>query len=494
MTTLNSDWLTTHPGPLGFEVDSATETVTLTDQHGARLQTTGTRDAQQLLADMTAANRRLWAAHAAPQQLAHGAFLDAIGASRVWCATTMDRALFPAREKAPVQPGQPTAAAVVAFQSAPPVHRERALEIEEEDRLWRVAAKRGYALDTKFLPRERSVRTIELDEIASEIGVDVRASQRVKAKWLTAHGVKFTETAEPGWTQPTNCDTSAMPKEHAEVWKRYKDGHSIKKRLEILTRIGVDRDERDRVYPLIETNSAVTGRMSISEPGMQGWPAELRAAVLAEPGTTVIAFDHSSAEMKVLARMMGDPGFTRKVMEGDLYADIAALTGRTRKDEKWRAIAHLYGQVESSLAKQVGAEQARTSKAAIEAVAPEISKWAAAQTARVRRGERLFTLLGRPLPMLTGEDVDSRFSKAANLLIQSSARDFFGLGVRRAAAALGEQALWIPLHDELFVLAPTDQVADTMAKLTEAMTIDLGEGIVLTGTAKVLGNRWGKTD
>jgi hypothetical protein len=493
VTAANSVWLTTHPSPLAFEVDSASETVALTDQHGETLTATG-RGAQQLIVDVQAANRRLWAAHAAPQQLVHGRFLDAIGAPRVWCATTMDRALCPARCKEPVAAGRATAQAVLRFQSAPRTHRERALEVEEEDRLWRAAAKRGYRLDTQFLPRERSIRKVRLDEITAEIGLDVRARQQVKARWLSEHGVKYTVTAEPGWTQPTNCDISAMPAEHAGAWKLYQEGHSIKKRLEILTRIGVDRDEFDRIYPLIEVNTAVTGRMSISDPGMQGWPAELRAAIKAEPGTTVIAFDHSSAEMKVLARMMGNPEFTRKVMEADLYADIAALTGRDRKAEKWRVIAHTYGQTESSLANQVGVGQARATKAAIEAVAPEISQWAAQQTARARRGEQLHTVLGRPLPVLTGESVDTRFSKAANLLVQGSARDFFGLGVRRAAAALGEQALWIPLHDELFVLAPNDAVPETMAKLTEAMTIDLGDGVVLTGTAKVLGNRWGKTD
>jgi hypothetical protein len=485
-------WLSAHPGPLAIELSSSTRSIRLTDQAGAVLSVVGLEDSRTLIAALEAAGRIPWAPFAARQQLDHLAFLAALSWPRIRCATTVDRAIEPAREKPPLAGGTLTAATIARHADAPETVRRIAAGIEAEDRIWRTAAARGYRLDMRLLPVERQTRHRELDAVTRDLKLDIRQGDRVKAEWLTARGIGFTRTEDSGWTQPSVCDVSRMQAEFADEWKAYERAHSTLKRVRILDGVQRSHTAEGRLHPLIQVNSATTGRMSVSRPGIQGWPAELRQILRTEPGTDCIAFDHSSAEMRVLARLMGDASFTRKIVGSDIYQQIADLTGTTRGDEKWRLIAYTYGQRLGGLAKRVGAEQARATHEAIEQVVPEIPAWCAEQTERAARGERLVTLFGRPLPALDGCDYDHRPEKAANLIVQGSARDAFGLGVRRAAAALGEEAIWIPLHDELFVLAPHNSHNPTIAALSEAMTVDLGDGVSMTGEARVLGNRWGK--
>ncbi|MEY9953936.1 DNA polymerase [Leifsonia sp. EB34] len=494
MTGETDRWLLAYPGPLGFEVSSKTESVRLTDHQGAVLRAEGAGAARELIDAVDRAGRRLWAAHAALQQGEHGQFLAQLGTPRVHCATTVSRALGNPGVAERLAPGRDTAAAMLSYQQSPIARRQLALQVEQEDNLWRAVSRRGYRLDLARLASERQTRERELDQICRQLSLDMRANQQVHAAWLAAHGIRVTRTDEPGWTHPSKCDTSQMAASFQEGWELYTRGHSVLKRTRILNGVSKLRDHGGRVHPIIETNSAVTGRMSIRSPGLQGWPAELRGILLAEPGTTVIAFDHSSAEMKVLARLIDQPSFTRKVTETDIYTSLAERLGATRKQAKVVLIAYTYGRSQTALAELVGVEQARAYHDAISSLVPEVVCWVNEQTRRARQREPLQTLFGRPLPPLTGQSRQTRFSKASNLLVQGSARDAFGVGIRRTAESLGVDALWIPMHDELFVLAPTQKAAAVAQALSAAMTVDLGEGVSLTGEAKILGDRWGKSD
>lgn len=482
-------FLAANSGPLAVEFSSRSKSVRLTSTSGAVLAASGSEAIRDLLA--LASARKLWAQDAATQEREHFKFLQELGNPRIHCALTVDRALAPARDKPTPPSGQALAQLVASFAGASPVAKRHALDAEYEDYLWRAVARRGYLLHRQDLAIERRTRHHELADFAREYGVDIRRSDELKSEWLAARGVKFTRTEDYGWSRPSSCDISAMPEQHTEAWEAYSKAHLTLKRVQILDGLARRQHTDGRVRPLIRTNQAVSGRMAVRDPGMQSIPTELRHVFVVEPGFDLIGFDHSNAELRVLARLMGDAAFTKRVLHGDPYAEIAEVTGRTRNEEKWRLLAFSYGQQEDSLAEIVGVEQAHATHEAIKSLFPEIPQWCREQTARARRGETLTTLSGRPLPKLTGRPRE-RFFKAANLLVQGSARDAFGLGVRRAAERLGESNLWFPLHDELFVLSPKGHNDETAAALDEAMTIDLGEGVVLTGTPKVYRGRWGK--
>ena len=483
-------WLAANRGPLAVELSSATKSVRLTSAAGGVFTVTGVEEAKALFAHAAATDRKLWAADAAMQEKLHREFFAELGCPRIWCARTVDRVLAPEKDKGELPSGQALAAIVQAYNAAPRVERQHAFWVEDEDRIWRSVARRGFLIDEQLLTIERQARHRELADFVRNHGVDVRRADATKESWLTSLGVKFARSDEYGYTWPTKCDVTDMPAEHAETWAAYKSAHSALKRVQLLDGVNKKIEGDGRVRPIIKTNSAASGRMAVTSPGMQGHPAELRGVFLAEPGHDVISFDHSNAELRVLARLIGDPAFTERVMTGDPYSELAAFTGRTRSEEKWRLLAWSYGLGITTLTKNVGAEQAEATFAGCQALFPEIAAWGKEQTARTVRGERLTTLTGRPLPNL-GERA-SRPGLATNLLTQGSARDAWGIGVRRAAALLGESAMFFPLHDELFVLSPRGKAEETSELLRQVMTVDLGQDVILTGTAKVQRGRWGK--
>ena len=241
-----------------------------------------------------------------------------------------------------------------------------------------------------------------------------------------------------------------------------------------------------RVYPRIELNSTRTGRMKITKPAMQGTPIPLRDLVLAEPGHVIIGVDHHGAEARVMASFINDPDFTAAITTGDPYQDLATATGLQRQVTKVAFLAYAYGQSQASLAKKVGDEAAHTIRTAIKNLWPALPAWMERVTHETEHGNLLHTLTGRPLL-----PPDAAY-KTANLLIQSSARDLYGQGVRRAAIALGTDALWLPIHDELLVLAPRGHQTQIATQLQEAMTIQTPAGIELTGEPEIFGGRWGK--
>ena len=217
---------------------------------------------------------------------------------------------------------------------------------------------------------------------------------------------------------------------------------------------------------------------------------ELRGIVLSEHGHDILEVDHSSAEILVLARLIGSPAFSRRVLSGDPYQQLADATGLARNVVKPRLLAFVFDESLRGSAKSVGTEAAALIHEAIRQLFPEIVAWRAEQTERARRGERLTTLWGRPLPVLDGLSYETRPGLAANAQVQGSARDAFGHAVRAADSA--GLTLFFPLHDALYVLAPHGTAAESSRLLVEAMTVDLGEGIVLSGKAKNHGGRWGK--
>ncbi len=83
------------------------------------------------------------------------------------------------------------------------------------------------------------------------------------------------------------------------------------------------------------------------------------------------------------------------------------------------------------------------------------------------RGNLLHALTGRPLL-----PPDAAY-KITKLLIQSSARDFFGQGVRRAATTLGTTHFGCP-STNYSGLPPRGQQTQIAALFQEAMTIQFG--------------------
>jgi len=484
------EFLAATAGPLAIRFSTGRDAVRLYGANGQIFTAAGVAEGLALFAALTAAGRSVYSEDAAIMDREHATFLAALGNPRITNARVLDQALAPQKHKAAPAPGAALASLIRAHSAAAPTTKRAARNVESEDQMWRMVARRGYRIDRFAMQEQRQIRHRELDAVKRELGVDIRVSDVKKSQFLDRIGVAYTRTDDYGWSQPDKCDVSNMPVIHMEAWDRYTKAHSTLKRAQILDGIARKITQEGRVHPVWRTNAAATGRMSGQLPGLMSVMKELRFLFLAEENHDVVSVDHSNQEGRVLARLIGSPSFTHSVLDGDPYTDLALASGQERKKAKNQFLAFLYSQKQTTLAKTVGADQAAATHDAMKRLFPDVVDFCAQQTERSRRGEALTTLWGRSLPRLDGLTYKTRHAIATNLQVQSSARDAYGVAVRAIAESMGSEALFIPLHDEAFILSPTGRSAEYAEKLLTAMTVDLGEGVVLTGKAKVSFGRW----
>ncbi|MCL9762071.1 DNA polymerase [Frankia sp. AiPa1] len=89
------------------------------------------------------------------------------------------------------------------------------------------------------------------------------------------------------------------------------------------------------------------GRMT-AQAGLHNLPADLRVAVVAEPGRVFVRADLGQIEPRVLAVVSGDPALARATQADDMYAPVAAHLGRPRAEAKVAMLAAMYGQTTGS--------------------------------------------------------------------------------------------------------------------------------------------------
>jgi hypothetical protein len=85
------------------------------------------------------------------------------------------------------------------------------------------------------------------------------------------------------------------------------------------------------------------GRMTASA-GLHNMPADLRAAVIAEPGHVFVRADLGQIEPRVLAAVSGDRALARAAREDDMYARVARQLGVERSVAKVAMLGAMYGQ------------------------------------------------------------------------------------------------------------------------------------------------------
>lgn len=401
----------------------------------------------------------------------------------VRCATTLTHALVPSGQPLPAQTGVQIAAGIAAFTEFPNSEKVAASAVVAEETLWRPQSRRGFLVDeTLLIARLHAAKRAQAAGIA-RWGADLTEHGMPTLEWLAARGVHGSIVMRG--TYPTVTLPRISPEDaHPDV-AAYRELRTVGNQLRELGIWRKHLKTGSRIYPRFEMNSTSSGRMKVVGPSMHNVSPTNRDLFLAEPGHALVGIDHAGAESKVLAAFVGDPDFTRAVTNGDVYAELAAAVGIPRRTAKVAWLAYAYGQSQQGLAKDVGADIAAAIHQAIPELWPAVPAWMQRVAGEARAGRPLFTLTGRRLTQ-----PDAAY-KASNRLIQGSARDLFGLGVRRTAEALGSDALWLPIHDELLVLAPRGQQHEVAALLLEAMTVTVpGTGVQLTGVVEHFGGRW----
>jgi DNA polymerase-1 len=214
------------------------------------------------------------------------------------------------------------------------------------------------------------------------------------------------------------------------------------------------------------------GRMTASA-GLHNLPAELRPAVRAEPGATLVRADLGQVEPRVLAVVSGDAGLASAAREDDLYSPVAAALRCDRSTAKVAVLAAMYGQTSGA----AGAALRDLDRAYPTALA----FLRAAEQAGLR-GTDLRTYGGRRLRLsrvpAAGEPVGEHVSVpsgagrfARNAVVQGAAAELFKAWAATVRDALPEldAEIVLCLHDELLLQVPSPRVPAAEALLSEAL-------------------------
>jgi DNA polymerase I len=121
-------------------------------------------------------------------------------------------------------------------------------------------------------------------------------------------------------------------------------------------------EDDGRVHGYINSNGAVTGRMTHSSPNMGQVPAvyspygrECRDMWTVPNGYKLVGCDASGLELRMLAHYMNDEGYTNEILNGDIHTANQLAAGlETRDQAKTFIYAFLYGAGDSKIGSIVG--------------------------------------------------------------------------------------------------------------------------------------------
>jgi DNA polymerase I len=182
----------------------------------------------------------------------------------------------------------------------------------------------------------RRARDLEvLRHFPAADGVDLRSPAQVRAL-LARVGLDLPDTRS--WRLEPHATASAGVAALL-AWRKAERTATTYGWRWLDTNVGMD----DRLRGGWSSADGGAGRMTASA-GLHNMPAELRGAVVAEPGYRLVRADLGQIEPRVLAAVSGDEAFTVAAREADLYAPVAERLRCDRPTAKIAVLAAMYGQ------------------------------------------------------------------------------------------------------------------------------------------------------
>lgn len=256
------------------------------------------------------------------------------------------------------------------------------------------------------------------------------------------------------------------------------------------------------VHPSFNILAARTGRMSVSDPALQQFPAAARG-ILASPFAPGLAStDWRAVEVFLAGAIAQDEVLLAELFSGaDPYDLVVDAAGVVRKVAKVVILAGIYGQGIPSLARVLGISEleARRIRELAFKVMPRVATYMQVSRDTAASFGQVVTVSGRVLPLPV--DPQTGFLRsyvATNYVVQGSGYDLMAEAISALhRAGLGNQIL-MPIHDELVTSADpgvTEAVSEVMLRIPAPLVAHLG-GIPFQLFAKpeVTGDHWAKPD
>ncbi len=270
------------------------------------------------------------------------------------------------------------------------------------------------------------------------------ASRDHVARFLTEqYGWKPTEYTAGGKPQIDETVLEELVYPEAKLLNEY---FLLEKRISMLSdgTQGWLRVEKDgRIYGRVNTNGAVTGRCTHSQPNIAQVPKvgspygkECRSLFIPTKGYKLVGWDASGLELRCLAHYMSplDNGaFAKELLTGDIHASNQKAAGLpTRDNAKTFIYAYLYGAGDEKIGSIVGGgkQEGRRLKAQFLEKTPALAALKSAVATRVNERGYLLGLDGRQLHIRSAH-------AALNTLLQSAG----AILVKKATVLLHQELL-----------------------------------------------------
>jgi len=195
------------------------------------------------------------------------------------------------------------------------------------------------------------------------------ASRQQIGRYLKHFGWKpkaFTETGHPIVSEDILKNVKGIPE--AELIASYL---LVGKRIaQVRSWLEAVNEDTQRVHGYVNTNGAVTGRMTHSKPNLAQVPSssslygpECRSCWIVPKGYKLVGIDASGLELRMLAHYMNDADYTNTILTGDIHTANQLAAGlETRNQAKVFVYAYLYGAGDEKIGSIVGGGRAQGKK------------------------------------------------------------------------------------------------------------------------------------
>ena len=252
-----------------------------------------------------------------------------------------------------------------------------------------------------------------------------------------------------------------------------------------------------RVHTNYSQATAVTGRLSSTDPNLQNIPVRttegrrIREAFIAAPGSLIVSADYSQIELRIMAHLSGDGALLKAFAEGmDVHRATAgevfalapeAVTSEQRRYAKVINFGLIYGMSAFGLASQLGIERSAAQQYMDRYFAryPGVADYMQRTRAGAHDLGYVETVFGRRLylPEIRAQNQGRRQGAeraAINAPMQGTAADLIKLAMIEVQRWLDTAALATRLvmqvHDELVLEVPETELDAVRATLPGLMT------------------------
>jgi DNA polymerase-1 len=352
----------------------------------------------------------------------------------------------------------------------------------------------GLKIDLPYVDMQIEKLSTELAGLVGRIAVDPKKDKDV-IEWLQSQGVRdgwpwqeWPRTEKGEFSVDDDALKALEPYENltgfVEPLRKWR------KKERLLNSYFKNFDEMNVngvLYPSVKPLGARTGRMSVTEPALQTLPkgSIVRNAFVSREEQTLILADYEGVELRVMASLAHEEALIEAFKSGaDQHRWVASQAYEVPEDgvsdvqrdiAKRTQYARIYGAGAAKIAVTAGVPQAAIEEflAKYDALFPGISRFMHDSTQAVR--DRSFhgddktgyvdTVLGRRLPV----EKDKAF-KGVNYECQAGATaDVLKLKlIELSNAGLGK-FIRLPVHDEVVMEVPDDELADAEATVWDVM-------------------------